>query len=102
MSDALAHLRGTVIPISALLCSPPDGTASIQALLSSVQSVSDGSPTCQSASNKLVPTSVMLNYYLWHRQSSERAAGRVVLVTYSGMYICDLQIYHVWLNIIMD
>lgn len=92
MSDALAQLRGTVVPISALLCSPPEGTARIQSLLRCDLAVSHtGSLTCQSAPDKLVPTSVMLDYYLWHRHSSQIGSGRVVLVTYSGMYQTSFQ-----------
>ena len=92
MSDALAQLRGTVVPISALLCSPPEGTARIQSLLRCDLAVSHtGSLTCQSAPDKLVPTSVMLDYYLWHRHSSQIGSGRVVLVTYSGLYQTSFQ-----------
>ena len=83
MSDALSLLRGGVIPISALLCSPLDGTASIQSLLSTASEA--GQATCSSAPVKLVPTSVMLDHYLWPRQTPRIHVGKVALITSSGM-----------------
>ena len=81
MSDALSLLCGGVIPISALLCSPLDGTVSIQSLLSS----DAGQAACSSVPVKLVPTSVMLDHYLWPRQTSRIHTGKVALITYTGM-----------------
>ena len=89
MSDALSLLRGGVIPISALLCSPLDGTASIQSLLSPGANASEAgqaacSSPCRSAPVKLVPTSVTLDHYLWPRNTPRIHTERVALITYSG------------------
>ena len=87
MSDALSLLRGGVIPISVLLCSPLDGTASIHSLLSTASEAGQAtcSSSCRLAPVKLVPTSVMLDHYLWPRQNPRIHTGKVALITYTGM-----------------